>query len=442
MRRKGLGLTLELGGTIVALSSGAPPSGVAVVRITGPDAHRVAEALGARRLTVRKAHLRALVAPSDGALIDRALCVIFQGPQSATGEDMAELHCHGSPAVIDRILSEALTLDGVRAAEPGEFTLRAVLAGKMGLADAEALADLIDARTEAERRRALRLTEGAFTQKLAQWRADLIAALALCEAHIDFADESDVPDGGPPVDSALTALQTAIKGALDGSRDAHKLNDGFRVAFVGAPNAGKSSLINALAGRHVAIVSPEAGTTRDVVTATLDLGGYKVILADTAGLRDVSEGVGQVEAMGMVLSRQEINEADYIIVVRSPDTQNVNVGNPDLVIGHKSDVGAVPGAQIATAVDDEASIDWLAQHLAAAAKERLSGAETALVTHARQRSGLIDVLGGVELALQTPHLELKAQALRSSCHAIARLTGEIGVEEILDDVFGRFCIGK
>ena len=424
--------------TIVALSSGSPPSAVAIVRFSGPGAFSAAAAFGAAGLEPRKASLRTLRAPEAGEPIDRAVCLAFPAPATATGEDIVEFQCHGSPAVVDRILAEAVALPGVRMAEPGEFTLRAVLSGRMGLADAEALADLIDARTEAERRRALRLAEGALSARIADWRNRLVTALAHCEAYIDFTDESDIPDGAPPVDAATRPLAAEIAQVMAGSRDADKLADGFRIVLVGPPNAGKLSLINALAGRRVALVSPEAGTTRDVVSVTLDLGGYRATISDTAGVRP---GAAGVEALGIERTNEELASADYVVEVRSPDTTPLSL-SATLTVGHKSDIGAVPGVDIATSATDPASIEALAKRLTEAASRGLAASEAALVTRARQRSALLAILAALEESEATPHLELKAEALRSACHAMARLTGEIGVEDILDEVFGRFCIGK
>lgn len=387
----------------------------------------------------RRAKLVTLRAAAGGEPIDRALALSFPSPASATGEDVVEFHCHGSPAVVDRLLAEAMSLPGVRMAEPGEFTLRAVLSGKMGLADAEALADLIDARTEAERRRALRLSEGALSARLMDWRARLVALLALCEAHIDFADEGDVGDGAPAIDGEAEALRAEISATLSASRDADKLTDGFRIVLVGPPNAGKSSLINALAGRRVALVSPMAGTTRDVVSVTLDLGGFRAMISDTAGLRGGTSGI---EAMGIERTEEELAAADLVVEVRSPDTDPLFYSRADLVVGHKADLGLLEGVDLATDIARPASIEALAERLTKATVSGLRAAESSLVTRGRQRSGLLDVASGLGEACSAAHLEIKAEALRSACHAMARLTGDIGVEDILDDVFGRFCIGK
>lgn len=426
--------------TIVALSSGLPPSGVAVVRVSGPEAATLAEAFGLSPLQPRRAALRTVRSPVDGAILDRALCLFFRAPASATGEDVLEMHLHGGPALIEKVLADAVGVAGVRLAEPGEFTLRAVLAGKMGLADAEALADLISARTESERRRASRLADGAFSRRLADWRTRTIGLLALAEAHLDFADEGDVA-GRVDLDPELSALGEEIEAALAGSIGAEKLTDGFLVVLTGPPNAGKSSLFNALAGREAAIVSPEAGTTRDVVTVTLDLGGYRVTLADTAGLRDGAIGV---EAIGIARTEAVMASADLVVSVRSPDTASTPDLPHALRVGHKADQ-APPGwgaERILTSIGDDASLTRLAAALAAAARDGMAHAEAALVTNARQRAALSEIAGSFGLAALEDKLELKAEHLRAAADAHARLAGEIGTEDILDAVFGRFCIGK
>lgn len=428
---------MQLDGTIVALSSGRPPSAIAIVRVSGPEAVALAASFGVTGLTPRRASLRRLVSPVDGALLDRAVCVHFPGPETSTGEDIVEFHCHGSPAIVERVLADAVTLSGVRMAEPGEYTLRAVLNGRMGMADAEALADLIEARTEGERRRALRLSEGALSVRVAEWRARLIGLLADAESRLDFADEGDVPDDLTDLAGRCDTLAREIATVLSDSSDADKLTDGFHIVLTGSPNAGKSSLINALTAREAAIVTPEAGTTRDVVAVTIDLGGYKVTLEDTAGLRDGATGV---EAIGIARTRERIARADLVIAVISPDTTATDVP-ADLVVHHKADLGGPAGA-LATSITDPASIDRLRDLLRERVAEAMRPAEAALVTRARQRSALGACVARLTDAAGEGQLELQAEALRLACYEMARMTGEIGIEDVLDDVFGRFCIGK
>ena len=426
--------------TIIALSSGLPPSGVAVIRISGPSASTVADAFAATPLHPRRAHLRAIHSPVDGTKLDDALCLWFPAPASATGEDTLELHCHGGPALVERVLADAVTLHGVRAAEPGEFTMRAVLNGRMGLPEAEALGDLIHARSEAERRRATRLADGALSRALSDWRTRLIAALALCEAHLDFSDEGDVP-GAVDVNPPLNALADDIAAALGSSSDAERLTDGFVIALVGPPNAGKSSLFNALVGSDRALVSDEAGTTRDVVTAELEFAGFRVILADTAGQRAEASGV---EAMGIARSGEMMRRADLVLEVRSPDTAPLNPRQP-LAVAHKAELAPAdwqPDAVARTSLNDPASIEALRSWLTQRVRDGLAGAEAALITRARQRSALQATLSGLREAIEAAPLEVKAEGLRYALGGIARVTGEVGVEDVLDDVFGRFCIGK
>ncbi len=431
---------MDLEGTIVALSSGRPPSAIAVVRVSGPRAFAVADAFGAHGLPPRRAVLRSLASPVDGAAVDKALCLAFPAPASATGEDVVELHCHGGPAVVERVLADAVSLPGIRLAEPGEFTLRAVLSGRMGLVEAEALAELIAARSEAERRRAVRLAEGALSQRAQAWRDTLVALSAEAEARIDFADEGDVPQDACGLSQRCTALADDVEAALRQSRDAGKLTDGFRIVLVGPPNAGKSSLLNALAGRDAAIVADEAGTTRDVVTAEVELGGYRVTLCDTAGLRTDATGV---EAIGIGRTRREAATADLVVAVRSPDTNPVAVDPGAVLVWHKADLAPPPdAAHCATSLAEPLSIARLSQRLTALVREGMQGSEAAIVTRSRQRSALVGMVDNLRAAAGELPLELVAEALRLARHDLSRMTGEIGIEDVLDDVFGRFCIGK
>lgn len=426
----------------MALSSGPPPSGIAVVRASGPEAGFLAAAFGLGALEPRRAVLKAVRSPVDGAVLDRALVLWFAGPASATGEDVLELHLHGGPALVERVLSDAVTVPGVRAAEPGEFTLRAVLHGRMDLPGAEALADLIEARSEAERRRAARLAEGALSRRVTDWRRRLVHALALAEAHLDFADEDDVAGDGASVDCEILPLRDEIAAVLAQSAGAEKLSDGFHIALVGPPNAGKSSLLNALAGRDAAIVSPEACTTRDVVSVEIELGGYRVTVSDTAGLR---EGAAGVEALGIARTEALSATADLVVEVRRPDTNPVHNPRATFVVMHKADLLAEtpPGSvDLATSLRDAGSIEALRDRLSECARAGIASAESALVTRTRQRSALSGVVAGLDEAAAARALELKAEGLRLAAEAMGRMTGEIGIEDVLDDVFKRFCIGK
>ena len=276
--------------TIYALSSGAGRAGVAVVRVSGSRTRDAVMALAGPLPKPRTAALRQLQAHADAGPIDQALVLWFPGPGSYTGEDVAELHVHGGRAVIEAVLAALGAMDGLRLAEPGEFTRRAFLNGKLDLTAAEGIADLIDAETEAQRRQALRQANGALDALYEGWRTQLIEAMALLEAALDFADEGDVPDDViAPAWAGLTGLAKAIAAHLADGRRGEILRDGFHVVLAGAPNAGTSSLLNVLARRDVAIVSPEAGTTRDVIEVRLDLGGSPVILSDTAGVRPATD---------------------------------------------------------------------------------------------------------------------------------------------------------
>lgn len=300
------------GDSIVALSSGRLPAGVAVLRISGPQTRFVVETIAGGMVKERAAVLRKFRAP-DGTVLDSGLVVFFPGPASFTGEDVAEFHVHGGRAVVARMLEIISGFDGVRHAEPGEFTRRAFLNGKVDLVETEALADLVNAETEAQRRFAVQNAEGVQSELYLTWRRRLIHARAMIEAEIDFADEDDVP--GSVSDTVWSDVRTMI-GEIDrhiaGFHAAEIIRDGFEVVILGAPNAGKSSLFNALARRDAAIVTDEPGTTRDLLEVTLDLGGLRVRLTDTAGLRDAP---GKVEAIGIEKARAKADRADLMLLL-------------------------------------------------------------------------------------------------------------------------------
>ncbi|MBL6457553.1 tRNA uridine-5-carboxymethylaminomethyl(34) synthesis GTPase MnmE [Belnapia sp. T6] len=433
------------GDTIFALASGAGRAAVAVMRISGPATRGLLEALAERVPEPRRASLRRLRHPGTGEALDQALLLWFPGPASYTGEDSAEFHLHGGPAVVAGV-AEALVAAGARPAEPGEFTRRAFLHGKLDLTAAEGIADLIEAETAAQRRQALRQAGGALARLYGSWAARLTALLARQEAFIEFEDE-DLPAGlDDEVAAAAAVLRAEILAHLaDGGRG-ERLREGLLVAILGAPNAGKSSLLNALVGREAAIVSARAGTTRDVVEARLDLAGIPVTLADTAGLR---EALDEIEAEGVRRARLRAGEADLRLLVfaadEPPDADTLALMGPGaLVVVNKVDLPVAAGMPegLHVSARSGAGLDALHLRLEAEAVSRASTMGEATLTRPRHRAALQDAvswLGELEVA---PVPELRAEALRAALRAIGRITGHIGVEAVLDLVFGEFCIGK
>ena len=432
--------------TIFALATPPGRGAIAVLRLSGPAVEQTLTALGATRLKPRLASVRDLT--HEGVRIDQALVLRFVAPHSYTGEDCAELHLHGGRAVVEAA-SQALIALGVRPAEPGEFTRRAFQNGRMDLAQAEAVADLIDAETTAQARQALGQLDGRLSETYAGFRRDLLHALALVEAEIDFPDE-DVPDNlartaGPVLDRLAEDLHRAVETGRRGER----VRDGYRIVLIGETNAGKSSLFNALVAREAAIVTPIAGTTRDVLDADLIIGGYAVTLSDTAGLRDSDD---PIEAEGVRRARARAEQADLRLWVRAPGdpdgvaTDYVRPG--DLVVANKADLeGAVPdrGLEVLTVSTRSGEglsrlHDWLAARLA----RDLSGADFPAVTRERHRLRLTEALAAVEAGRKALDIapEMAGDDLRRAAAALSRVTGEVGVEDILGEVFSSFCIGK
>ncbi|HUB94698.1 MAG TPA: tRNA uridine-5-carboxymethylaminomethyl(34) synthesis GTPase MnmE [Stellaceae bacterium] len=432
--------------TIYALSTAPGRAGIAVVRVSGPATRQVLVALAGREPAPRQATL-ARFRDHDGETIDRGLLLYFPAPASVTGEDVAEFHVHGSRAVIAGLF-EALSRQGLRIAEPGEFTRRAFLNEKLDLAAAEGLADLVAAETKAQRRQALRQLEGALGRLTEAWRGRLLDTQARLEAAIDFPDE-DLPAGlWEGAREMARALAHDIAAHLADGRRGERLRDGVAVAILGPPNAGKSSLMNALAQRDVAITSAVAGTTRDVIEVALDLDGYPVQLWDTAGLR---AGADLVEEEGVRRARARAQSADVKLVLydatRAGEVEGLRelLDENAILIANKSDL-LLPQAKapqgLALSVRTGAGMERLLDRLGAAVADRFAGTAAPLVTRLRHRRALEECRAALGRFAEAALPELAAEDLRAAALALGRITGRTGVEDMLDRLFAEFCIGK
>jgi tRNA modification GTPase len=424
--------------TIFALSSGALPAGIAVVRLSGPNAAQALEILAGNLPEPRRAVSATLM--WEGEMLDRALVLWLPGPGTATGEDIAELHLHGSRAVVAAILAALGAITGLRLAEPGEFTRRAFSNGKLDLAQAEGLADLLAAETEAQRRQALRQAEGGLGKLVGSWRERLLGLAARVEAAIEFAeDEDDVPALAPTDLTAMRMLAADMQTAL-AQPPAERLRDGVRIVVAGPTNAGKSSIINILAGREAAIASPIAGTTRDLIEIPLSIAGMPCLLIDSAGLR---EGGGQVEQIGMARARSAIDGADLILWLGPPD--DVPDRARSILVHAKADLGKArrggDEADVATSVVTGEGLGGLRALLESRVRELLPPAD-AIALNARHREQIAEAVAELRAAQRQQDLLLIAEHLRQARVALDRITGRAGVEEMLDALFGRFCIGK
>jgi tRNA modification GTPase len=436
--------------TIFARASGVGAAAIAVLRISGPGSGGALAALAGGLPQPRLASLRRLRDPGSGDLLDRALVLWFPGPSSYTGEDSAELHLHGGGAVVAGVSAALVTL-GCRPAEPGEFTRRAFLQGRMDLTQAEAVADLIAAETAAQRAQALRQAEGGLGRLYAEWTREATRVLAHQEAAIEFAMDDLPTDLDSQARIAAGTLGERIAAHLaDGGRG-ERLREGLAIAILGAPNAGKSSLLNALAGREAAIVAAIPGTTRDVVECRIDLSGVPATLADTAGLRE-SEDVVEREGVRRALARA--NAADILVAVFAADAEPdaatlaaVQAAGQPLVVVNKIDLApARPNiaghATIPVSVLRGDGLTALRDQLVAAATARAGLADAPTLTRTRHRAALTEALHHLEVGMGARAPELAAEGYRAALLAIGRLTGRVGVEEILDSVFRDFCIGK
>lgn len=428
--------------TIYALATAPGRAGVAVIRLSGPAAREVAEALCGPLPEVRYMYLRKIRESGDReAWIDQGLVVQFAHGQSYTGEAMVEFHLHGGRATITRFMEVLGQFDGVRPAEAGEFTRQALINGKMDLSQVTGLADLIDAETELQRRQALAIARGSASRTVNQWRENLLNVLSLLEAVIEFSDESDTPDEVlPRVRDILLKIHSEINATVQDSIKARKLRQGYMVALVGPPNAGKSTLINCLANEECAIVSPVAGTTRDVLRVTLDLDGLAVTFIDMAGLRETQD---QVERIGIEKAIEIASQADIRVFLRSPDTGapvvSVEKHAGDITVWAKSDLG-LGEADFLISVKTGEGI----QKLTTAITERLKDTPvgSAVVTHQRQISLLRSSLADLEKAIKTQVEEICSEHIRYAIRGLHGIVDPISDEAVLDEVFSRFCIGK
>jgi tRNA modification GTPase len=442
--------------TIYALSSGPGASGVAVIRISGSKTQEIVSSLTSASLPkARIATLKKLVNPKNSELIDEGLVLFFKSPNSYTGEDMAELHVHGSKSVVQEILNVLEEFDDCRLAEPGEFTKIAFQNNKINLLKAESIGDLIAAETELQRKQALRIMSGDSSKRYNFWRDELIKILADVEARIDFPEE-DIPDNlSENIKTKCLKIKNEMQGILDDNKTGEIIREGFKIAIIGPPNVGKSSLLNYLSRREVAIVSEKAGTTRDVIETHLDLEGIQVIISDTAGIRDTSD---QIEKKGVKLAVSRAEDADLLIIMLDPKNLNFKGflnekldGNSILVV-NKSDLG-IENLQkldfkinpIIISIKENYNVDKVIEAIKYKIKKQFLKSSDILITRSRHRLHLKECCKHLEVFLEKKNnneFDLAAEDLRLSIRHLGTIVGKVDVEEILGSIFENFCIGK
>ena len=433
--------------TIFALASAPGRAGIAVVRLSGLRTRDAITAFGCDVPQPRKAVRAKFTNPATRELLDDGLLILFPAPHSFTGEDVAELHLHGGRAVVESVLDALSRIDGLRPAEPGEFSRRAFANDKMDLTEAEAIADLVDAETRAQQRQALRQMGGALKELYDGWRHRLVQALAHLEAVIDFPDEDLPADVLERLWGEVADLCAAIMRHLDDGRRGERIRSGISIAIVGPPNAGKSSLINMLSRRETAIVSAAPGTTRDVIEVHLDLDGHAVLVADTAGLRESSDSI---ESEGIRRARSRAEAADLKIAVFDGATYpaldaatKALVDDNTIAVVNKSDLlKSQPREMLAMSLQSGAGVDQFLRRLHAAVNALADTGAAMPLTRVRHRKALEECLAALQRGRAASDSELAAEDLRLAARALGRLTGRIDVEEILDAVFRDFCIGK
>lgn len=439
--------------TICALASGQPPAAICIIRLSGDRIWKLAGALLDCGLPEPRRATLTRFRDEDGHLIDEGLVVFMPGPHSYTGEDTLELYLHGGPAVINHTISTLTSEPGVRLAEPGEFTRRAFEAGKIDLTEAEGVADIIEAETNAQKAQALRQLSGGLTQQYDQWRAELTGILALIEVAVDFPDEDDAPEETTaPVLRKLGALISDMEAALGDRGIGEKIRDGFRIAIIGAPNAGKSTLLNRLAGREAAIVTSLPGTTRDVIEIRRVMGGQIVWISDTAGLRETED---EIEAEGVRRAQKVAAEADlrvFMVDGSAPDpgvlTSPYRLPT-DMVVVNKTDADLaenLPAHDFRISAKTGDGVETLERALSEFISTRAASVEAPVITRARHRARLVEGLACLVAARDALELgtgaELAAEDVRMAIRHLGSVIGVVGVEDVLGAVFSEFCIGK
>jgi tRNA modification GTPase len=431
--------------TIYALASGAGRAALAILRLSGPQVPKILTAIVGKETPPRKAVLVTFRDPASREALDRGLCLYFPAPASLTGEDCAEFHLHGGPAVVAAVVAALGKLPDVRPADAGELTRRAFENGKLDLTEVEGLGDLIDAETEMQRRQALRQTRGQLRQKAEAWRGALLEAAGLLEAEIDFADEADVvPLARSRLAGLIAPVHADLAAALAQGRAGEIVRAGIAVVIAGPPNAGKSTLLNALARREAAIVTPIPGTTRDVIEVHLDVGGFAVVLIDTAGLRDTAD---PIESIGVERARARAAAADLVLWLSETGAPPAGLpaGVPVWPLRSKSDLdGVTPVAVLAISAATGANLDLLTAKLADFARAAAGNSESALMTRARHRRACGAAAAALARAIREIDgpVELLGEDLRAAVQALESLIGKIDVEDVLGEIFSRFCIGK
>lgn len=429
--------------TIVALSSGSLPSGVAVVRLSGSACDFISQQMLGAILEPRVAFLKSIKDPGSYEELDRGIVIAFKTPQSFTGEDCLEFHLHGGRAVVEAVINVICQFKNVRLAEPGEFCKRAFENGKLDLTEVEGIADLVSSETEAQRKQALAQSRGDSRETYEGWRKRLIHMRALIEAELDFSEEEDIPEEISKEGFAqVLLLKQEIENHLDDNKVGEIIRDGFKIALMGKPNAGKSSLLNALAKRDVAIVTDEAGTTRDVLDVHLDIDGFAVIISDTAGLRE-SDNI--VETEGIKRAQLKGQEADLVIWLTDINDEaelNTDFDNALQVISKDDSLSVTDSISIS--VTHENGLEKFLSEVKNQIRNKVGNREGVLISRLRYREALVDCVGHLSFVIdnEISDIELKAETLRHASDCIGRITGKIDVEDLLDVIFSEFCVGK